>query len=74
VLGEVRTEVAVEGERTRVITTTGRGSLEAPERFESSARLAVRRALAALNGQTPGDLRALAADTAAVERILASRP
>ena len=49
------------------------GSLSAPDRLESSARLAVRRTLAALDaGDRPDDLRWLAADTALVERILAS--
>ena len=67
------TEIEVEHDRTRVRTSTARGSLSAPGRFESSARLAVRRALAALDaGDRPDDLRRLAADTALVERMLAS--
>ena len=74
-LGEVLTEIEVDGDRTRVRTSTARGSLSAPDRFESSARLAVRRALAALDsGEPPDDLRELAADTELVERILASAP
>lgn len=70
-LGEVLTEVEVHADRTRVRTSTARGRMTAPPRFESSARLAVRRALAAVDsGEPADDLRALAADTALVERML----
>jgi hypothetical protein len=69
-LGEVRTEVAVEAERARIVTVTAQGSLVAPPRFESSARLAVRRAIAALSsGDEVDDLSALLADATVVDRI-----
>ena len=69
-LGEVLTELEVDGNRTRIRTSTSRGSLAAPARFESSARLTVRRALAAVDsGEPADDLRALAADTELVERM-----
>lgn len=74
-LGEVLTEIDVDSERARVRTSTARGSVTAPDRFESSARLAVRRALAAVESEElPDDLRALAADTELVERVLSSAP
>ena len=72
VLGEMLTEIEVDSDRTRVRTSTARGALSAPARFESTARLAVRRALAAVDSSEPlDDLRALAADTELVERIQA---
>ena len=70
-LGEVLTEIVVDGDRTRVRTSTVRGSLVPPARFESSARLAVRRALAAVDsGEPADDLRELAADAELVEGML----
>jgi hypothetical protein len=74
-LGEVLTAIEVDSDRTFVRTSTARGSLSAPVRFESSARLAVRRTLTALDsGEPVDDLRALAADTLLVERMLLSPP
>lgn len=71
-LGEVLTEIEVEGDRTRVVTSTARGHVKAPSRFESTARLALRRVLAALvSGEQPADLGELAVDTALIEQMLA---
>jgi len=66
-LGEVRTEVTVDqlAGLTRVETYTEDGLLRAPERFESSARLALRRALVACSSGRPvTDLDDLLEDTA----------
>ena len=66
-LGEVRTEVTVDQPAglTRVETFTGDGALRAPERYESSARLALRRALdACLSGKQEADLDELLQDMA----------
>ncbi|WP_458780475.1 hypothetical protein [Arthrobacter sp. D3-16] len=66
-LGEVRTEVTVDQPAglTRVETFTEDGALRAPERYESSARLALRRALdACLSGKQEGDLDGLLQDMA----------
>lgn len=54
-LGEVRTEVTVDQPAglTRVETFTGEGALRASERYESSARLAVRRAVDACLSDWP---------------------
>lgn len=74
-LGEVISEIEVEDGRTRAFVATARGRASAPDRFESSARLAVGRAIAAVDSGEPlDDLRALAADTALVERMLPSAP
>jgi len=74
-LGEVITEVDVEGRMSRLTTATVAGRLIAPTRFESSERLAVRRALAAVEtGEEPHDIDDLRADTELVERMLPSAP
>ena len=54
-LGEVRTEVTVDQPTglTRVETAAGEGSVRAPQRYESSPRLALRRAIAALTSGVP---------------------
>jgi hypothetical protein len=70
-LGEVITDVEVEGRATYVTTASAAGRLIAPQRFESSERLALRRALEAVAGHTvPADLDDLLADAALVERLL----
>jgi len=69
-LGEVTTEVEVEGRSARVIAASVAGRLTAPSRFESSERLSLRRALDALTARIPpSDLDELAADTEIVERM-----
>ncbi|BDV31964.1 hypothetical protein [Microbacterium terricola] len=68
-IGEVLTEVEVDERRTRVSTSTTRGTLSAPDRYESSARLAVRRALAAVESGPTDDLGELLADTELVGRL-----
>ena len=69
-LGEVITDVEVEGRTAGLVTTSPAGRLIAPSRFESSERLALRRAVEALAAQTaPTDLADLLADTELVERI-----
>jgi hypothetical protein len=73
-LGEVITDVSVEGREASVTTATRAGRLILPTRFESSERLAVRRALVALEGgDAPDDLAELVADTEQAERTLALR-
>lgn len=54
-LGEVRTEVTVDQPAglARLETSTEEGVLKAPERFESSARLALRRAVEACSAGEP---------------------
>lgn len=72
-LGEVRTEVTVDQPAglTRLETSTEDGTLRAPERYESSARLAVRRALAAVSsGQPVPDLDELLEDIALTRAVL----
>lgn len=70
-LGEVITEVEIEGRAGRLATASAVGRLVAPARFESSERLALRRAVEAFAAHTtPTDLAALAADTDLVERML----
>ena len=70
-LGEVLSEIEVDRGRTRVRTSTALGSMSAHDRLESSARLAVRRTLAALDaGERPDDLHRLVADTMLVEQML----
>jgi hypothetical protein len=74
-LGEVISEVEVEKDAAQVVTATAAGRMIAPPRFESSARLALRRALAAVDAPADADdLRRLADDTDLVERMLASAP
>lgn len=72
-LGEVITDVVVEGRIARLTTSTETGRLIAPAVFESSARLALRRALAAVQGVSSRDLEELAADTAIAETIIVAR-
>jgi hypothetical protein len=72
-LGETTTDIEVEGRRARLVTSTGAGRVIAPARFESSERLALRRALEALTAQTgPSDLSELAVDTESAELFLAA--
>lgn len=72
-LGEVITEVELEGSAARVVSASARGRLISPIRFESSERLALRRAVAATEGaESPEDLAELLADTQLVEAILVS--
>lgn len=66
-LGEVRTEVTVDQPAglMRLETSTEDGTLRAPERFESSSRLALRRALeACASGEPVADLEELLEDLA----------
>ncbi|MGY3319626.1 hypothetical protein [Arthrobacter sp. TE12232] len=66
-LGEVRTEITVDQPAglTRLETSTAGGALRAPERYESSARLALRRALVACSsGRNVTDLDELLEDMA----------
>jgi hypothetical protein len=79
VLGEVLTDVDVEGRSCRIAASTVDGQTIAPTRFESSERLAVRRAIEALEAgaaieadERPGDLADLISDTEPVEQILRS--
>jgi hypothetical protein len=72
-LGETITDIQIEGRRAQLVTSSAAGRLIAPVRFESSERLALRRALDSLTA--PGaasDLEQLALDTEAVERMLAA--
>ncbi len=72
-LGEAITDVEVEGRAARLSTASAAGRLIAPIRFESPERLALRRAIAALeSAAAPADLDELAADTELVERMLKS--
>ncbi len=74
-LGETITDVEVDGSAARVTTATGAGRLTSPIRFESSERLALRRAVSALTApDRPDDLRELLADTELVERMLGLAP
>jgi hypothetical protein len=74
-LGEVSSDVEVEKDAAQVVTATAAGRLIAPPRFESSARLALRRAIAAAGiGADVDDLRRLAEDTELVERMRATAP
>ena len=69
-LGETRTEVEVTTERTVVSTAGQQGSAVAPTRFETSQRLALRRALDALGGgDQPLDLAQLVADAELAEQL-----
>lgn len=72
-LGEVRTEVTVDqpAGQTRLETSTAEGALRAPERYESSARLALRRAFDACgSGQPVTDLDDLLEDMALTRELL----
>ena len=74
-LGEVLTEVEVDSDRTRDPHVHRPREPVGPDPLRVSARLAVRRALAALDsGDPPDDLGGLAMDTELVERILSSAP
>ncbi len=72
-LGEVRTEVTVDQPAglSRVETCTEDGACRAPERYESSARLALRRTIeACLAGKPVTDLDELAQDMALARALL----
>ena len=72
-LGEVRTEVTVDQPAglTRLETSTEDGTLRAPERYESSARLALRRAFdACASGGAVADLDELLEDMALTWALL----
>ena len=72
-LGEVRTEVLVDQPAvlTRVETAGSRGTLRTPERYESSARVALRRALEACSlGEPLLDLQELLEDMALTRALL----
>jgi hypothetical protein len=72
-LGETTSDIEVEGRRARLVTSSVTGRVVAPARFESSERLALRRALEALTAQTgPSDLVELAVDTESAELMLAA--
>ena len=74
-LGEVRTEVTVDQRAglTRLETSTEDGTLRAPERYESSARLALRRAIEAQSSGQPGtDLDELLEDMSLTRAVLAT--
>ena len=69
-LAEVRSELEATAERTVVITTGEHGAVVAPARFETPQRLALRRAIHALEGgDEPLDLAELAADAALAEQL-----
>ena len=72
-LGEVRTELTVDQPAglKRLETSTEEGMLRAPERYEASARLALRRALeACASGQPVTDLNDLLEDMALTRDML----
>lgn len=74
-LGEVRTEVTVDRQAglTRLETSTEDGTLRAPERYESSARLALRRAIEAQSSGQPGtELDELLEDMSLTRAVLAT--
>jgi hypothetical protein len=74
-LGEVISSVDVEKDLVQVVTTTAAGRLIAPPRFESSARFALRRALAAVASAADGEeLHRLAEDTELVEQMRGTAP
>ena len=73
-LGEAIADVDVEGRVVSVVISTPSGRLILPPRYESSERVAMRRALAAVeSAESPDDLRDLISDTEPVEGILGSR-
>lgn len=72
--GEVRTEVTMDQPAglVRVETSTGDGIFRAPTRYESPARLALRRAMeACVSGKPTSDLADLLADMAAAADVAA---
>ncbi|WP_308929064.1 hypothetical protein [Arthrobacter sp. SLBN-112] len=72
-LGEVRTEVAIDHDagRVKLETSTPEGSLRAPERYETSARLALRRAIEAMSsGGQVADLRELLEDQRIAHKLM----
>lgn len=72
-LGEVRTEITVDQPAglTRVETCTEEGALRAPWRYESSARLALRRAIEACSSNEPvADLGEFLEDMALAQNLL----
>jgi len=71
-LGEVRTELTVDQPAglTRLETSTEQGALRAPERYESSARLALRRAVEACSECPVTDLDELLEDMALTWALL----
>lgn len=74
-LGEVITDVRVEGRETRMSTSSAAGSLVAPVLYESSERVALRRAFGALASPALiADLEELALDSALVRASLAAAP
>jgi hypothetical protein len=75
-LGEVRTEVTVDQPAglTRLETSTEHGTLRARERYESSARLALRRAIEARSSGQPGtELAELLEDMSLTRALLAAK-
>jgi hypothetical protein len=73
-LGEVLTDVEVEGRASSIAVATAAGRFVLPARYESSERLALRRAVAAAEANDqPSDLADLIADTEPVEAILHTR-
>ena len=79
-VGETTTEVEVEGGAAIVVSLTDRGRLQLPTRFESPARLTLRRAVGAVEAVSgvggdrhPDDLADLAADSRIAEQIVAAR-
>jgi hypothetical protein len=69
-LGEVRSELGATAGRAVISTTGEHGAVVAPTRFETPQRLALRRAIAALeSGEEPPDLEELATDAALAERL-----
>jgi hypothetical protein len=73
-LGEVLIDVEVEGRACSVAVSSVAGRSALPVRYESSERLAVRRAVAAAEAdERPGDLIDLLADTEPAEEILRDR-
>lgn len=74
-LGEVRSEVTVDQAAllTRVETSRADGTLRAPERYESSARLALRRALQACSsGEPVADLDGMLGDLTLTAELMES--
>ena len=73
-LGEVLIEVEVERRASSIAVATAAGRFVLPTRFESSERLALRRAVAAAEArERPSDLNDLIADSEPVEGILRAR-
>ena len=71
-LGTIVTDVEVEGREARVTSSSAAGRLILPTRFESSERLALRRAIEAIAAaDRPADLEELVSDTVLAEQLLA---